>query len=136
MRGGSTLQMLQRIQDDPLVSLLVTLLAYSLGRLFAAAVTPDSPVGTSLWVLLAVTLGCTILLAARRRRMKLLIFSVLSAVGMAGVVVGIGRTIYMAVETPRWLLSFPAVCCYALAAIGILSLHVARISDDVTGGAA
>jgi hypothetical protein len=132
MRGSTTGQLYHRILDDPLVSLVVTLLAYSLGRVIAAALPPVSPLKLWLWIASGL-LGVAVALALYRRQPGLLGGILLNAGGIAGVVVGIGRALQMAVEQPSSLVTLPAIPCYSVAAVGVLALYTAssRRTDAV-----
>jgi hypothetical protein len=126
MRGSTTGQLYHRIHDDPLVSLVVALLAYALGRMMVAVLPPVSPFKLWLWISLGV-LGVAVALAAYRRQPGLLSGILLNAGGLAGVVVGLGRALQMAVEQPSSLFTLPALSCYLAAGVGALALYTASI---------
>jgi hypothetical protein len=126
MRGSTTGQLYHRIHEDPLVSLVVALLAYALGRLMVAVLPPVSAFQLWLWISVGV-LGVGVALAAHRRQLGLLSGILLNACGLAGVVVGIGRAFQMALEQPSSLFTPPALFCYVVAGVGALALYTASI---------
>jgi len=126
MRGSTTGQPYHRIYDDPLVSLVVVLLAFALGRVMVAVLPPVSPLKLWLWISLGV-LVVAVALAAHRRQPGLLSRILLNAGGLAGVAVGLGRALQMAVDQPSSLLTLPALFCYLFAGVGALALYTASI---------
>ena len=136
MRSGKTRSIIQRIHDDPLVSLLEALLAYVVGSILVAIVLPASSIGPRLWIIFAVVVAAVILLATHRRDLTLLKLMLLSSVGIATLVVGAALPLYMAIERPTWLLTLAAFYCYVFAAIGACALYATRNRVVETNGAA
>jgi len=126
MRDDTTSHLLHRFHDDPLVSLLTALLGYAVGSILVAVVSSASAVRPLSWIMLVVTLGAAILLAAQRRQARVLRFILLIGCGTAGVAVGIVYPLYKATEYPGWLLSSGAVICYACAVSGAIMLLATR----------
>ena len=126
MRGSTTVQLYHRIHNDPLASLVVALLAYALGRMLLALLPPVSPFMLWLWISLGL-LVVAVALAAQRRQLGLLSGILLNAGGLAGVVVGLGRALLVAVEQASSLFTLPALFCYLVAGVGALALYTASI---------
>jgi hypothetical protein len=122
MRSDTTRHLWQRIHDDPLVSLLDASLGYAVGSVLITAVSPASTVRPSSWIILGAALGGTVLIALLRRNAHVLRHILLAGFGCAGVAVGIAYPLYKATQQPGWLLSWPAVICYAFAAAGAIML--------------
>jgi uncharacterized membrane protein YfcA len=114
-----------RLEEDPLVSLLVALGGYGVSQVLLFGVFPPMRLVGAVWLILAVTLVSTTVVAAYRRKAALFWVVVLEGSGLAGVVVGFGFGMYMAFEMPSWLTTLAMLLCFAYTIVGIFMVTAA-----------
>ncbi len=79
-----------------------------------------------MWILLGMSIVALLAVALWRRDRHLIRFVFLAAGGMAAIAVGVGYPLFMATQSPQWLLGAGALICYLYAAVGLMALWATR----------